>query len=48
MLTSHPVPALFVIGAVTVLLLFTGIHNAWDDVIYIAIELPGPENRSQD
>lgn len=28
-LLSNPVPALFVIGAVTVLLLFIGIHNSW-------------------
>jgi hypothetical protein len=48
MLPSHPAPALFVIAAGTLLLLFTGIHNAWDDVLYIAIELPGPENKSQD
>lgn len=32
----RPVPSLFVIGAVAVLLLFIGIHNAWDAVIYIA------------
>jgi hypothetical protein len=42
------VPALFVIGAVTVLLLFIGIHNAWDSVLYIAIDLSRPENKSQD
>jgi hypothetical protein len=32
----HPVPSLFVVGAVAVLLLFIGIHNAWDAVTYIA------------
>ena len=48
LLPIHPAPALFVIAAGTLLLLFIGIHNAWDDVIYIAIELPGPENKSQD
>ena len=47
-LTGNPVPALFVISAVTVLLLFTGIHNAWDAVTYIAIERSQPENKSQD
>ena len=47
-LPSNPVPALFVIGAATVLLLFIGIHNAWDAVTYIAVELPQLENRSQD
>jgi hypothetical protein len=32
----RPVPSLFVIGAAVVLLLFVGIHNAWDAVTYIA------------
>lgn len=32
----HPLPSLFVIGAAVALLLFVGIHNAWDAVIYIA------------
>jgi hypothetical protein len=32
----HPVPSLFAIGAVAVVLLFIGIHNAWDAVTYIA------------
>src|SRR5712692_1451705 len=40
--------ALFGIGAVTVLLLFTGIHNAWDSVIYVAVEQSQPENTPQD
>jgi hypothetical protein len=31
---SHTRPALFVIGAATLLLLFVGIHNAWDAVTY--------------
>lgn len=31
-------PGLFVVGASTLLLLFVGIHNAWDAVTYIAIE----------
>ncbi len=47
-LPGNPAPALFVIGAGTVLLLFIGIHNAWDNVIYIAIELSRPQNKSQD
>src|SRR5205807_7795436 len=33
-LPGHPAPALFVIAAVTLLLLFIGIHNAWDTVTY--------------
>jgi hypothetical protein len=31
---SHTRPALFVVGAATLLLLFVGIHNAWDAVTY--------------
>ena len=31
---SHARPALFLVGASTLLLLFVGIHNAWDAVIY--------------
>ena len=48
LLPGNPALALFVIGAVTVLLLFIGIHNAWDTVTYIAIERSQPENKSQD
>ena len=47
-LPGNPAPALFVIGAATVLLLFTGIHNAWDSVTYVALELPQSENKSQE
>lgn len=31
---THPRPALMVVGAATLLLLFVGIHNAWDAVTY--------------
>ncbi len=48
LLPGHPAPALFVIAAATVLLLFIGIHNAWDNVTYIVIELSQPQNKSQD
>ncbi len=47
-LLGNPTLALFGIGAATLLLLFTGIHNAWDTVIYVAIERSQPENKSQD
>ena len=47
-LLGNPAPALFVIAAGTVLLLFIGIHNAWDNVTYIALEFSQPENKSQD
>jgi hypothetical protein len=43
-LLSQPVPALFVIAAVTVLLLFIGIHNAWDVVTYTTIERSEPQD----
>ncbi len=48
LLLGNAVPALFVIAAATVLLLFIGIHNAWDNVTYISIELSQPQNKSQD
>jgi len=32
---SHPSEALFGVGAVALLLLFTGIHNAWDSIVYL-------------
>ena len=49
LLLSYLALALFVIAAVTVLLLFVGIHNAWDNVTYIAIaELSQSENKRQE
>ena len=43
-LPTQPVPALFVIAAVTMLLLFIGIHNAWDVVTYTAFERSQPQD----
>ena len=48
LLPVNPAPALFVIAAATLLLLFSGIHNAWDTVTYVAIYLSQPENTKQD
>src|SRR6266536_244315 len=48
LLSVNAAPALFVIAAATLLLLFTGIHNAWDTVTYVAIYLSQPENTNQD
>ena len=48
LLPSNPAPALFVIAAGTMLLLFIGIHNAWDVVTYTAFERSRPQNTSQD
>ena len=36
-LPRRAVPLLFVIGAAAVLLLFIGIHNAWDTVTYVVV-----------
>jgi hypothetical protein len=36
--------SLFVVGATAVLLLFVGIHNAWDAVVSLALQRPqGPD-----
>jgi hypothetical protein len=37
MLQSNPAVSLFEIGGAVLLLLFVGIHNAWDSVTYIAL-----------
>jgi hypothetical protein len=37
-LPGNPVPALFTVGAAALLLLYIGIHNAWDTVTYITVE----------
>jgi hypothetical protein len=38
LLPWHTVFAMFVIAATALLLLFTGIHNSWDSVTYIAVK----------
>ena len=38
MLQSHPARALFDVGGASLLLLFIGIHNAWDTAVYIAVD----------
>ncbi len=48
LLPISPGPVLFIIAAMTLLLLFTGIHNAWDVVTYMAIEHSQPQETSQD
>lgn len=37
-LLKHPTASLFMIAAAALLLLFIGIHNAWDAVTYIAVQ----------
>lgn len=48
LLLVNPVLALFIVAAVTILLLFVSIHNAWDTVTYIVIEHAQPDNKSED
>jgi hypothetical protein len=38
LLPRHPQVCMFAIAATTLVLLFVGIHNAWDTVTYIAIQ----------
>jgi hypothetical protein len=38
LLRRHPEESLFVIGTVAILMVFIGIHNAWDTVTFIAVE----------
>src|SRR5436305_12945038 len=47
LLPIYPGPVLFIIAAVTMLLLFMGIRNAWDVVTYMAIEGSQPQDTSQ-
>ena len=37
-LDSHPARALFVVAGVSLVLLFIGIHNAWDTVTYVTLQ----------
>jgi len=47
LLLSTPESALFVTGAGSMLLLFAGIHNAWDIVTYVVVEQARVERKSQ-
>jgi hypothetical protein len=38
LLPGNPSAILFLVGAATVLLLFIGIHNAWDNIAYIVVD----------
>jgi hypothetical protein len=43
----HPARALFLVAGTALLLLFIGIHNAWDTVTYIALKPPEQAGTSQ-
>ena len=47
-LPRRPTLLLFVIGAAAVLLLFVGIHNAWDTVTYIVVARMEQQGREKD
>jgi hypothetical protein len=47
-LRRHSHASLFIIAAAVVLLLFIGIHNAWDTVTYIALDAGTPANAPDD
>ncbi len=42
LLSIFPVPALFAIAAAVVVMLFIGIHNAWDIVTFLAVRDSNP------
>jgi len=44
LLTSATGPALYIIAAANLALLFTGVHNAWDVAVYSAISMPKRED----
>ena len=46
-LPGDPGPSLFVVGGASLLLLFVGIHNAWDAVVYIAERLSKQSDREK-
>ena len=45
-LPENPAPALYIVGAAMLLLLFVGIRNAWDMVTFLAVERAHSENKS--
>jgi hypothetical protein len=47
-LPVNPALVLYIISAVMVVLLFTGIRNAWDLLTYLAVDRAHAENNSQD
>jgi hypothetical protein len=40
-------PSLFAVAGAALLLLFIGIHNAWDAVTYIAVQRPQPSSNAE-
>ena len=48
LLEQHPAKCLHVIAAIALLLMFVGIHNAWDTVTYIAVQHRKEQEKEQD
>jgi len=48
MAPSHMIEALFGVGAAALLLLFIGIHNAWDSVAYLVFYSKQDTNNKDD
>jgi hypothetical protein len=47
-LRSYPVRTLFVVGGMALLLLFIGIHNAWDTVTFITVNQSQASKEAED
>jgi hypothetical protein len=47
LISSRHVAALFMIGAMALLLMFVGIHNAWDTVTFLMMERSTPKSEQQ-
>jgi len=47
-LPKNPVPALYIVGLAMIILLLTGIRNAWDMVTFLAVERAHSENKSSE
>jgi hypothetical protein len=47
-LQSNPMVSLFVVAGMALLLLFVGIHNAWDAATFIALNQPQQQERPED
>lgn len=45
-LTSYSETALFPVAGAALMLIFIGIHNAWDSVAYIAVQRPRPPSEA--
>ena len=48
MLAKNPSSALYIAGAAMIILLLTGIRNAWDMVTFLAVERAHSENKSSE